>query len=718
MAEEGDEIGQSSLVEVDGELDRTAATTASLPQMVNLEWGKAACSEESIVKIAAEGIFSPGELVEWRVPVKNETPTSSAMEDQFVVLSLTHIMCGLRIDASDFLVNVLTHYRIEWSHLTPNSITALSIFAHLCEAYLGVLPTLEVFAHFYRLYHNMKAETATVGGIYFRLKDKMRRTYPMYCLRTSQFMWKSMWFYAKEKQVLRIGELSNQGLTGVDIVRDYIKHRISPLRRRKHLACEYTGPADPTRDSDKDLSVEDIESKVSYLLDLKKIAQIQPPIRCSVPTSMVGALANEQDNQTPGLLHVLSTHEAKNMAVEDVTASKRIRKPSMSAYKPLVSASLRRYTRQSAGPRKMVVPPPLQIDYSPTQCHSSPEENILEATTISAAPSSKLGIVQNSREHPAEVEEGERAELEKPILSIIGAKRKSFTSPSGFQRKAKYSLLSLVTKTRKPSLGSGSITETNSTKEAMAALNSQPQGLAQPSPVSSAGEAENSALIILANVVDQSKVVEDSMSNVFLDQPVRGSPNEVDLVQSISEEVQGQETIKESARIPVHTTEEINSEVIWERIQKVQSDYVSLSAAASSDILEQARKLVMENKRLKDVQIMLEQQVKDLEEKRRLLTERMKKDEQEALERTEENTKLKDESRGLRQMIDELSKKNESTQEALVQKCSEANRLKEEAAELVKEKEELQARVSRANELLKLMTSALCREKSEENMAS
>jgi hypothetical protein len=249
--------------------------------MTNLEWRKAGCSEDAIQKCVAAGAFHPGELIEWRAPIKDETPKLSTLEDQFVILSLTHIICGLRLDVSDFLVSVLNHYRLEWSHLTPNSITALSMFAHLCEAYMGVPPTVEVFTHFYSLYHNMKGETTTLGSVYFRLRDKMKKNYPLYYLKVSQFSWVSLWFYAKvpqscrltfrcdalkekdnwkdllplspeqEKQVLRITELSNQGLTGADIVHDYLKHRISPLRRRTHLACGYSGPSDPTRDSDK-----------------------------------------------------------------------------------------------------------------------------------------------------------------------------------------------------------------------------------------------------------------------------------------------------------------------------------------------------------------------------------------------------------------------------------------------------------------------------------
>ena len=247
---------------------------------VDHEWGNAATTEESIEKWTAADVFRPDELVEWRAPAKDEAPLPSLMEDKFVILSLTHIMCGLRMDASDFLLSVLGHYGIEWFHLTPNSITALSIFAHLCEAYLGEPPTVEVFAHFYRPYHNNKGETTTLGAVYFRLRDKMKN-YPVYYLKATQFVWTCLWFYAKipqscrltfrgdalketnnwsdvlhlspeqQDQVRRIGELSNQGLTGVDIINDFLKPRISPLRRRAHLACNYTGPTDPTRDSDE-----------------------------------------------------------------------------------------------------------------------------------------------------------------------------------------------------------------------------------------------------------------------------------------------------------------------------------------------------------------------------------------------------------------------------------------------------------------------------------
>lgn len=63
------------------------------------------------------------------------------------------------------------------------------------------------------------------------------------------------------------------------------------------------------------------------------------------------------------------------------------------------------------------------------------------------------------------------------------------------------------------------------------------------------------------------------MSNVLINQPGKASlPKVVHPAQSISEKEQDHEAIKEAAFIPVHNTEEINSEVIWEQIQKPHDD--------------------------------------------------------------------------------------------------------------------------------------------------
>lgn len=61
---------------------------------------------------------------------------------------------------SAFFYAILEHYRIHVLHLQPNSIVILIVFACLCEAYLGVRPSVALFRHFYIL-------RLTTGGQYF-----------------------------------------------------------------------------------------------------------------------------------------------------------------------------------------------------------------------------------------------------------------------------------------------------------------------------------------------------------------------------------------------------------------------------------------------------------------------------------------------------------------------------------------------------------------------
>jgi hypothetical protein len=56
------------------------------------------------------------------------------------IIFLVHIERGFGVPASDFLRGHLHFYRIKLVHLVPNSVTIISTFIHLCEAYLDSTP--------------------------------------------------------------------------------------------------------------------------------------------------------------------------------------------------------------------------------------------------------------------------------------------------------------------------------------------------------------------------------------------------------------------------------------------------------------------------------------------------------------------------------------------------------------------------------------------------
>ena len=58
---------------------------------------------------------------------------------------------GLVPPFSDFFNAVLSHYQIHMMHLGPESITLLSVFAFVCEAMVGIPPSVALLHHFFLL---------------------------------------------------------------------------------------------------------------------------------------------------------------------------------------------------------------------------------------------------------------------------------------------------------------------------------------------------------------------------------------------------------------------------------------------------------------------------------------------------------------------------------------------------------------------------------------
>jgi hypothetical protein len=86
-----------------------------------------------------------------------------------------HIKREFGVPAGDFLCGLLHFYRIELVHLAPNSITVISTFVHLCEAYLGIAPHFHLWRHFFELKKTGKG--VVVGSVGFMLRWNMKSEY-------------------------------------------------------------------------------------------------------------------------------------------------------------------------------------------------------------------------------------------------------------------------------------------------------------------------------------------------------------------------------------------------------------------------------------------------------------------------------------------------------------------------------------------------------------
>ena len=72
-----------------------------------------------------------------------------APEEGERVIFRSHLMRVLGLPASGFFHAFLEFHGIQPHHLTPNTVVLLSAFVTLCEGFLGVLPTIELWGEFF-----------------------------------------------------------------------------------------------------------------------------------------------------------------------------------------------------------------------------------------------------------------------------------------------------------------------------------------------------------------------------------------------------------------------------------------------------------------------------------------------------------------------------------------------------------------------------------------
>ena len=156
--------------------------------------------------------------------------------------------------------SILGYFGVSLNHLTPNVILYLSIFIHLCEAFLGISPSLSLFRHFFRLKPQPRREdTNVLGGYGIQFRQGLKSKFFDYDLVDSVRDWRADWFYATnlipslvvhsgsgpsvndrwEKNSLtpdelqaiqpfleRISTLKQQGLTGFGIVSSFLRRYV------------------------------------------------------------------------------------------------------------------------------------------------------------------------------------------------------------------------------------------------------------------------------------------------------------------------------------------------------------------------------------------------------------------------------------------------------------------------------------------------------------
>lgn len=224
----------------------------------------------------------------WRAPVGHLTPGAGRGE---IILFKSFIERGLGLPSSKIFRGLLHFYGLTVNHLTPNGVLHISIFVHLCEAFLGICPSLDLFRYFLWVKCQPSDIAATVdGGAGVQLRIDTKKQYLEYDLIEPVKDWANGWFYmenhppilakhtgfAPRKQsnwVDRLNEteieqiqpllsqlhgLKDSGLTGAEVLRSFTSRRIQPLMQHVNFGFEYLGLKDPSRMSSEELPAKEV----------------------------------------------------------------------------------------------------------------------------------------------------------------------------------------------------------------------------------------------------------------------------------------------------------------------------------------------------------------------------------------------------------------------------------------------------------------------------
>ena len=161
----------------------------------------------------------------------------------------------------------------------------MSIFVHLCEAFLGIEPHFELFRFLFHLKPQPDSYVLdVVVGAGLQLRQGKDKVYIPYKLSSKVIDWKPKWLYIENQwetlpaitpgppirrpewnkkpgndsqipELLdRIASLRQSHITGDAVVFDWMRRRIQPLQARETFGFQYQGTVDPSRYSKEEIS--------------------------------------------------------------------------------------------------------------------------------------------------------------------------------------------------------------------------------------------------------------------------------------------------------------------------------------------------------------------------------------------------------------------------------------------------------------------------------
>ena len=195
------------------------------------------------------------------------------------------LWAGLVPPFSHFFNAVLSHYQIHMMHLGPESITLLAVFAFVCEAMMGIPPSVALLRHFFSL--RLVDPTQCSGCVSFIATPETSALGIDFSLPPSAPGFRERWLYEdagvpspllsepKSPAVPNSGWgqetltsprlifvwhrftlLRGLGVMAPKVVKEFLLRRIAPLQRHSRLMWSFGGREDRMRLQEEDLTPE------------------------------------------------------------------------------------------------------------------------------------------------------------------------------------------------------------------------------------------------------------------------------------------------------------------------------------------------------------------------------------------------------------------------------------------------------------------------------
>jgi hypothetical protein len=165
----GSDSGAESITIMTSSPTRGAALMAKgeIPELSNF-FKKTSVTDEERQAYHNRG-WLPGNVIS-TIP-KVDIPT---VEGSTIVCFEPHLVVGLELPPSKFLVTIMGYMNCELFHFNPNAISALSSFVMLCECWLRIAPDTSLFWYYYSPARYSKV---VYGGIRLSMRRHHRDEY-------------------------------------------------------------------------------------------------------------------------------------------------------------------------------------------------------------------------------------------------------------------------------------------------------------------------------------------------------------------------------------------------------------------------------------------------------------------------------------------------------------------------------------------------------------